>query len=163
MRSVIALASAVAILAFVNLSIAGKERQLQSATVVYLELAPVDPRSLMQGDYMALRFKIADDAFGRGRSKESEDGRIVVKLDPRNVAAYVRRDGGDALAEGEAVLRYRVRNDEVKFATNAYFFQEGHARYYERARYGEFRAAPDGETILTAMRGEKLEILGPPR
>jgi len=27
--------------------------------VVYLELAPVDPRSLIQGDYMALRFALA--------------------------------------------------------------------------------------------------------
>lgn len=163
MRKAIAIVVGLAVLGAVNWGIRGREQLLADGRVVLLELAPVDPRSLMQGDYMALRFKIADDAFGRGRSKESEDGRIVVKLDPRNVAAYVRRDGGDALAEGEAVLRYRVRNDEVKFATNAYFFQEGHARYYERARYGEFRVAPDGETILTAMRGEKLEILGPPR
>ncbi|HSE01127.1 MAG TPA: GDYXXLXY domain-containing protein [Burkholderiales bacterium] len=163
MREAIAIVVGLAVLGAVNWGIHGREQLLAEGRVVLLELAPVDPRSLMQGDYMALRFKIADDAFGRGRSKESEDGRVVVKLDPRNVATYVRRDDGNALAEGEAVLRYRVRDGEVKFATNAYFFQEGHARYYERARYGEFRVAPDGETILTAMRGEKLEILGPPR
>jgi len=163
MREAIAIVVGLAVLGAVNWGIHGREQLLAEGRVVLLDLAPVDPRSLMQGDYMALRFKIADDAFGRGRTKESGDGRIVVNLDPRNVAAYVRRDDGTALAEGEAVLRYRVRNGEVKFATNAYFFQEGHARYYERARYGEFRVAPDGEAILMAMRGEKLEILGPPR
>jgi uncharacterized membrane-anchored protein len=42
-------------------------------------------------------------------------------------------------------------------------FQEGHAKFYERARYGEFRVAPDGECLLTGMRGEKLERLGPPQ
>jgi uncharacterized membrane-anchored protein len=58
-------------------------------------------------------------------------------------------------------LRYRIRDEQVKFATNAFFFQEGHAQYYERARYGEFRVAPSGALMLTTLRGEKLESLGP--
>jgi uncharacterized membrane-anchored protein len=117
----------------------------------------------MQGDYMALRFRITDTAFPRERSEEAGDGRIVIKLDARGVATYVRRDDGSTLASDEALMRYRVRDGKVKFATNAFFFQEGHARYYERARYGEFRVAPDGESILTGMRGAQLEALGPGR
>jgi len=161
MRKTIAIIAGLIVLGAVNWGIYERERLLAEGQVVLLELAPVDPRSLMQGDYMALRFKVVDDAFGRGRAKDVKDGRIVVKLDSRNVAAYVRRDDGAPLAAGEAVLRYRVRNDEVKFATNAFFFQEGHAKYYGNARYGEFRSAPDGEVILTALRGGKLETLGP--
>jgi uncharacterized membrane-anchored protein len=131
---------------------------------VLLELAPVDPRSLMQGDYMALRFKAADDAFGRfGRVKETADGRLIVKLDSRGVGTFVRRDGGEPLAEGEVALRYRVRDERVKFATNAYFFQEGHAAYYQAARYGEFRVAPSGELLLARLRDAKLERLEPPQ
>ena len=38
--------------------IVGKERVISRGDVVYLRLAPVDPRSLMQGDYMALNFAI---------------------------------------------------------------------------------------------------------
>jgi uncharacterized membrane-anchored protein len=49
----------------------------------------------------------------------------------------------------------------VKFATNAYFFQEGTAKAYQRARYGEFRVSPSGELLLTHLRGEQLERLGP--
>ena len=163
MRKSIAILAGLIVLAVVNWGIYGREGLLADGRVMLLELAPVDPRSLMQGDYMALRFQVADAAFGRGRTKETEDGRIVVKLDANNVAAYVRRDDGTPLIAGEAVLRYRVRDGQGKFATNAFFFQEGHARYYERARYGEFRVSPDGEAILTAMRGQKLETLGPPR
>ncbi len=59
-------------------------------------------------------------------------------------------------------MRYRVREGRVKFATNAWFFQEGHAKHYERARYGEFRVAPSGDMLLVNMLGEKLERLGPP-
>jgi uncharacterized membrane-anchored protein len=163
MRKAIAITAGLIVLGAVNWGIYARERLLAEGQVVLLELAPVDPRSLMQGDYMALRFKVVDGAFGRGRTRtEQDDGRLIVRVDSRNVGTYMRRDDGSPLAAGEALLRYRVRNSEVKLATNAWFFQEGHARYYESARYGEFRVAPDGEAILTSLRGAKLEVLGPP-
>ena len=59
MRKKIAIGSLLIILALVNWSIAEKEKHLAEGKVVYLKLAPVDPRSLMQGDYMALRFRLA--------------------------------------------------------------------------------------------------------
>lgn len=161
MRRLIAILAGLAVLGVANWTIYAREKQLAEGAVVLLELAPVDPRSLMQGDYMALRFKVVDDAFGRGRLEDLRDGRIVVRPDARGVAVFVRRDGGEPLAAGEQRLRYRVRDGRVKFATNAFFFQEGHAKLYERARYGEFRATPPGELLLTHLRDEALERLGP--
>ena len=160
MRSTIALIACLAVLALVDFSIRGKERQLAEGGVVFLELAPVDPRSLMQGDYMALRFKMANDALPAIKSSISvSDGRIVALLDERSIAAFRRLDDGASLAGKEVLLRYRVRNGELKFATNAFFFQEGTARRYEGARYGEFRVAPDGELLLTGLRGAELQSL----
>lgn len=161
MRKALAVLAGLAILAAANWTIASREKQLAEGAVVLLELAPVDPRSLMQGDYMALRFKVENDAFGRARREELADGRIVVRLDDRGIGTFVRRDAGGPLGAGEVRLRYRVRDGRVKFATNAYFFQEGTAKVYERARYGEFRASPSGELLLTHLRGESLERLGP--
>jgi len=161
MRKGLAILAGLAVLGAANWMIYARERLLAEGAVVLLQLAPIDPRSLMQGDFMALRFKVETDAFGRGRVQEAADGRIVVRQDERGVAAFVRRDRGEPLAAGELRLRYRVRDGRVKFATNAFFFQEGHARLYERARYGEFRAAPGGELLLTHLRGEGLERLGP--
>ena len=63
MSKKIALISLVLILALVNWSIWSKEKLLADGRNVYLELAPVDPRSLMQGDYMALRFKLANAVY----------------------------------------------------------------------------------------------------
>ena len=162
MRRTIALLAGLALLGAANWTVWQRERQLAEGGVVLLELAPVDPRSLMQGDYMALNFRVANDAFRRDRTRNTEDGRIIVKLDARGVGAYARRDGGEPLAADEARLRYRVRDGRVKFATNAFFFQEGQAAGYAKARYGEFRAAPDGELLLTHLRSETLERLGPP-
>jgi len=160
MRKALAILAGLAVLGAANWTIYQRERHLAEGAVVLLELAPVDPRSLMQGDYLALRFKVEVDAFGRLRREELADGRIVVRLDERDVATFVRLHAGEPLAQGERLLRYRVRNDRVKFATNAFFFQEGHARRYERARYGEFRASPSGELLLTHLRGEDLRRLG---
>ena len=159
-RLIIAIAGAL-VLAVANVGIYQKESLVESGRVVLLQLAPVDPRSLMQGDYMALRFKVADDAF-RGVERETlADGRIVLTLDERNVGSFSRFDNGGTLASNEVVIRYRVRDGSPKFATNAYFFQEGTADLYAGARFGEFRVAPSGDAILTAMRNEKLELLGP--
>jgi uncharacterized membrane-anchored protein len=162
MRKTLAVVAGIVVLLLASWTVWQRESLLASGRTVLLELAPVDPRSLMQGDYMALRFQLSDQVSGRGRErKQAEDGRLVVKADDKGVARFVRLDGGEPLGAGEFLLRYRVREGQVKFATNAWFFQEGHARYYERARYGEFRVAPSGDMLLTHMLSDKQERLGP--
>jgi len=160
-RRTIALVAGVLILAAANWTIFARERLLAEGAVVLLELAPVDPRSLMQGDYMALRFALAD-ALER-QARVAHDGRVVVRLDERGVGRYVRVDDGAALDEREMALRYRLRDGRVKFATNAFFFQEGSAPLYAGARYGEARVAPSGELLITGLRGANLEPLGAAR
>lgn len=169
MRSIAAFVACAAILVLVNFSIAEKERLLASGTRVYLELAPVDPRSLMQGDYMALRYAIASAARAaierpvtgdRFRTElPARDGRMIAAIDAKGAAAYRRLDDGQPLAPDEVYLRYRVRGGEIRFATNAFFFEEGTAGRYTAARYGEFRVARDGDLILTGLRGKDLEPL----
>ena len=171
MRKATVIAAALAILTVINLGIHARERLLTDGRIALLELAPVDPRSLMQGDYMALRFKVALDAFGRdavvgtrrGERQESSgprDGFVVLALDERQRATFRRFDDGAALRPEEIRMRYRIRNETPRFATNAYFFEEGRARDFANARYGEFRVGPDGESILTALRDAALVPLG---
>jgi len=162
MRKAIVLIAGLLILIGVTAAISGKEQLLVSGRVVFLELAPIDPRSLMQGDYMALRFKAANDAFGTRVDRKSmpSDGRIVLSVDERDVAQFKRLDGGSPLAANEIAMQYRIREEKMKFATNAFFFQEGHAQDYAKARYGEFRVAGSGECILTGLRDENLTQLG---
>ena len=171
-RGTVALLGCLLILVLVNLSIAGKERLLSEGRIVYLELAPVDPRSLMQGDYMALNYRLAEQLSAHLPKQQGSvsrlpglapgAGRIVASLDQRSVAHFDRFDGTDpqALAANEIYLQYRVRNGQLKFATNAFFFQEGTAAQYEAAHYGRFRVAEDGEMLLTAMLDERFEELG---
>ncbi len=148
-------------LAVANYAIYSKEQLRTNGRIVLLELAPVDPRSMMQGDYMALRFTVADIAVSRGQGQHGlRDGSIVLKLDDQGVGTFDRFDDHLPLSPDEVRMRYRVRDGKVKFATNAFFFQEGDAKLYAGARYGELRLGDDGETILTGLRGKDLAPLG---
>lgn len=161
MRKLIAVLAGLIILLVVNITIYQREQLLSNGRVVLLELAPVDPRSLMQGDYMALRFKVATDAFpGWNVERSRADGQLVVTIDERGVASFKRVADNTPLANNEALLNYRIRNNQVKFATNAYFFEEGSSQKYQSAHYGEFRVSADGEMLLTNLRDANLTVLG---
>lgn len=170
MRRGIALVAAVAIVVLVNFSIYEKEQHLAHGEIMYLELAPVDPRSLMQGDYMTLRFEIGNqirDAVGSNGPADSEreeisEGYAVVRLDERGVAHFVRLAASNtALEDNQRALFFRQRNGRILFATNAFFFQEGQAERYEAARYGRFRVNEEGEPLLVGLHDEGLVRLDP--
>lgn len=156
----VAAAGLVLLLGATNFTVWRHERTLAEGELMYLELAPVDPRSLMQGDYMALRFAIDE---GLRKPEAPSHGRAVVRLDERRVGAFVRVHGGEALAPGEALLEYRKRDRGVRIVTDAYFFQEGTAERYAKAKYGEVRARADGQALLVRLRDANLAPLGEPR
>ncbi len=154
-RALIAL-GAVLVLAAVNLSIYGKERTIANGKTIFLQLAPVDPRSLMQGDYMALRFELAEDIEDARRSgKIAANVRSApIRIDERGVAQL------DTDGSGGSAIAFRIRNGDVWLGTNAYFFEEGLAHRFEGARFGEFRLdGASGEAVLVGLRdGELLKL-----
>ena len=140
----------------------GKEGVLTRSTPLLLELVPVDPRSLMQGDYMVLDYAVSRAARISEQSRV-EDGRLVLRRDERGVGHFVRREmPGDStpLAPGELWLRYKVRGGLVRLGAESFFFQEGHADRYATAKYGELRVADDGTSVLVGLRDAELKPLG---
>ena len=146
-------AGAVLVLGVVNASIAGKEFIIRDGEVVFLDLGPRDPRSIMQGDYMALRFRLVDQLPRGAREGEPQVARIV--LDDKRVASLAPPGAASTLP-----LRYRMRNGAAWIGTNAFFFQEGSDARYARARYGEFRVDREsGEAVLVGLRDAALKPL----
>ena len=78
---------AVLVLGAVNASILGKESIKRDGAAIFLDLAPIDPRSLVQGDYMALAYAITRAVPEQGLPV---DGRLVVAVGADNVARYQR-------------------------------------------------------------------------
>jgi uncharacterized membrane-anchored protein len=146
-------------LAVPNVAIVQKERLLATGTPMLIELAPVDPRSLIQGDYMRLDYAIARELAGR--AQWPRDGQLVVRLDDNGVAQVARRHDGAPLGPREHLLRYRKRGSRVGIGSNAFFFQEGHANRYVGARYGELRVDRDGASVLVGLRDSTRRALAP--
>src|SRR4051794_32649483 len=122
MRNILFLITAVLILGVLNLLIVQKESVLANGQTIFMRLAPVDPRSLIQGDYMRLRY--SEDTFPRDEALAHRDGRIIVKLDTNRVATFSRFADGVSAGENEVLLRYRNR-DDFRVGQNSFFIQEG--------------------------------------
>ena len=177
-------AGLVLVLAVVNLDIYRKEALLQNGTVVVLELAPVDPRSLMQGDYMALEFEAANavrqilyDAGEKDKTDGLSGSGGYMQLRPdadgvhRVVAISASPDAQDQRLEVAWLARGLLEGDEVamrfrsgpygtpQVGVNAFFFTEGEAARFERAKYGEFRVAEDGTFLLVGLRDQRRRPL----
>lgn len=161
------------VLGVANVAIVQKERILSDGQTVLLELAPVDPRSLMQGDYMSLNFALSQNlsALSWGLPKDAlakMDAQqwvvVAVQLDENKVAqfkgVYLEQDGQERLwseegpvAEPSDVMRLRMRRHRSNWTpgTDAWFFAEGSADRFDAARYGEFAVVEDGQSLLRAM------------
>jgi len=143
-------------------SVAGLERTLRDGRPVLVELAPVDPRSLMQGDYMALSFAI-DARLPLRRGSERLPSYAYVSLDEENRASFASVGHTLPAPAGQIALKIRLRDRRISIGPNAFFFQEGQGAVYARARWGELRVDDSGRALLTALRDENLQVLGEQR
>ena len=149
------LLAACAVLVYAGWFVTDKERILREGELTLFELTPVDPRSLLQGDYLALRYAIGADL---AREELPPAGYLVFVRDSAGVAGFrrVQRDR-EPLGAEEHVIRFRrrragaVRAGSISLGPNGYFFQEGEGGRYGRARYGGMRIDAGGRAVLVGL------------
>lgn len=140
-----------------GISVYGAEQILRDGRVVYLELRPVDPRSLLQGDYMAL-------AFNTDHLPSPDDIRgamlALADVDARSVATIQTLVPAGAQAEpNQIMLKLRPKSGRWFVGSDAFYFQEGTGADYEEAKFGRFRVGPDGRMLLTGLADANLKLL----
>ncbi len=128
---------------------------------VFMDLRPVDPRALMLGDYMRLRY--AEERVPEGKSVKDlpPKGAFVMRLDDNNVASFVRVDEGKSLGEKEIRFNYTRTNRSLTFGAPRFYFENGTAEDYESARYGVFKVDETGRAILVNLAKDDFEIIRP--
>ena len=164
-RQLALLLSGLAILAGINATVWRYEHAMSSGEVVLLRLAPVDPRSLMQGDYMRLNYEIARELTSRDARATQNKGSdtLVIRLDAHQVATLVADGKPDRLTSDERLLQVHQSERQWQIGPDAYFFEEGTGDQYQAARYGEFRLQADGKTLLVGLRDEAYQPIGQTR
>ena len=160
-RSIVLFATLFVVLGLANYSIAGKEAIIREGSTVLLRLAPRDPRSLLQGDYMALNYAMIGAVERAAAAAEVTDGVAILSLDGNAEATFVALYQGGDLQEDQQLLRFRRRGDSVRLASDAFFFEEGQFETYRNASFGELRVAEDGSAVLTGLRDVDGNRLGP--
>jgi uncharacterized membrane-anchored protein len=153
---IIILINLIILLGLFNNSILQKEELLTDGQLVLLELAPVDPRSLMQGDYMRLRYAISDNINSDSISKR---GFCVVKLEENGIAKKVRiQENKTPINDNEFLIEYTSKKwRNVNIGAESYFFQEGEADKYENAKYGGIIVDSQGNSLLIGLYDENLK------
>ncbi|MGG1251080.1 GDYXXLXY domain-containing protein [Brevibacillus agri] len=134
------------------------ESILSKGTSVKLELVPVDPRSLLQGDYVRLGYTIstlADEDFSSG-----EKIRVVLRKQSDNVynyGGYYEKEGKwnkpyaaeptDVIINGKT-----VGASQVEYGIESYFVPEGTGLEVERnARFATIKVGANGDALLESL------------
>lgn len=133
-----------------------QEWDLSRSRTVLFELGPADPRSIVQGDFMRLRYVIERDLTGLPAGTE-----VVVRVDDRGVARFVRSANGEPLAPDEIRVDTFSRNRRNTIAPRAFLFEEGTADVYGVARFGMVAITPEGRTTLVGLADDEGHRLGP--
>lgn len=139
------------VLVGINVSIWQKEQLIRTGAPVLVELGPIDPRSLMQCDFMRLGFRLPDASRANGHANK-----VIGQRDERGVTQLTRFDDGSALKAGELKIDLIRKNGGLTLVTDAWFFAEGEGKRFEAARYGEFRVDASGKALLVGLRDDKL-------
>ncbi len=156
-------AGSVATLAVAGFAIWQKQDLIAHGQPVFVALAPADPRSLMQGDFMRLNFrlpvevgKLAPPGVAAARPL------VVARRDARGVATLLGpHHAGVPLGADELVIELSPKNGAWTLVTDAWFFREGDGQRWEQARFGEFRVARDGRALLVGMADAQLKPITP--
>ena len=150
------LLGAALVLGVANYTIWQRQQVVDSGRPVLLELRPVDPRSLIQGDFMALAY--ADSVFppAATRSELPQRGSFIILLDADNVATFARLDDGGSLGPAEARIKYKLvdRFGGIRLGAESFFFEEGQAERFASAEYGVLHVDASGNSVLVGLADE---------
>lgn len=160
MRRLLYIGFGLIIVGLLNFGVIQKEQVLREGDDLYLKLQPVDPRSLLQGDFMRLGFEVETKLRSVLESKTIRAGGVVVAKGADGVGNYVRIDDGGELAMNEYWLHFTNVSWRPNLVPNSFFFQEGEASAFEAAEYALFvYDASRKDYVLRGLANENKELI----
>ena len=168
----------IALLGAVNYKVQQFEDVLATGKPVVLKIAPADPRSLMQGDYMVLNYAILSElqqSQFSSESNESNETTGIDELSPSGKKAYILvhldKNHVATLCEAQSeiptdfkhctpnvYLPIRYKGWLPELPSQDYFFAEGKGEHYAQAEYAEYRFK-DGILLLARLLDKDLKGL----
>ncbi|WP_462425717.1 GDYXXLXY domain-containing protein [Fusobacterium varium] len=127
-------------------SVIKEEKNLKKATF-YIKTVPVDPRSLIQGDYMVLNYDIAESA--RMEIGNIRKGYIRIKINDLKIVEFIRIDEEYLPpSNNEISIQFQKNGSNIDIGVNSYLFQEGTGNKFQKAQYAEVIELKNGKLRL---------------
>lgn len=182
-KPLIALLIALLMLSPLNYKVWQFENVLATGKPVVLKIVPVDPRSLMQGDYMSLNYAILQDIAAQlndepdqlndEQTNEEDTWQITRKPQPKRIYALIHQNEQSVATlcrvektkptdftgcEPNLYLPINNTGWSPALPSQEYFFAEGKGQYYAQAEYAEYRFK-DGILLLARLLDQDLKPL----
>ncbi|WP_274365299.1 GDYXXLXY domain-containing protein [Paenibacillus thermotolerans] len=145
-------------LAYLGVQAVNSEILLTNGVSVKLELQPVDPRSLLQGDYVSLNYDISVLPHSVSDSPNpyslARSVKVVLAPDQSGVYRFDRMLApGESIAEKEVVINGKLLGGQrVYYGIETYFVPEGAGLEVERsARFAYIRVGASGDALLERL------------
>ena len=149
MKKILVLLNTIILIGIFGYFVKEEENNLKKKTF-YIKTAPIDPRSLLQGDYMILNYEILEDV--RKEGAELKKGYIRVKINNLKVAEFLRIDEEYNPSKNEEISILFHKNDSnIEIGVNSYLFQEGTGNKFQRAQYAEVIELKNGKLRLKSL------------
>jgi uncharacterized membrane-anchored protein len=127
---------------------------------VKLELQPIDPRSLLQGDYVRLNYTISElpDEVGQQLDDQHIQGRVEIVLAKNDQGLHefnrIYTDG-ETLRSDEIVINGKKESyswNEINYGIENYFVPEGSGLEVEQnAHFAYVRVGSNGNAMLERL------------
>lgn len=135
------------------------ESLLANGSTVILKLAPSDPRSMLQGDYVIINYEISD-VPDEWRPEDARDGdKVTAVVTPGADGVHVLKrllGTDDSLLPGEVAINGKWRWRGIEYGIESFFVEEGTGLDVERtAQYAEVRVGQNGNALLVRLLSER--------
>lgn len=144
------------LLGYFNWSVYKKEQTLKDGQLVLMQLAPVDPRSLMQGDYMRLNYKEATS--DQITEQTPSRGYAILKTDSQHIGQIIRLQKDlEPISDNELAMKYKIVYGRLLLGAESFFFEEGQGSIYDHAVYGGLKVDSKGGSLLVGLYDEDFQ------
>lgn len=152
MRNKLFLACILLLAALLGGSAYTMQQDVKQARTIYVKLRPADPRALLMGDYMTLRYEFEKTPW---ELEQACDGASC----PVSDATLYLAENGEAFnyPPGEKlVIKARGPNYRIP---HQYYFEEGTGARYQEAQYGVLALTKSGKLVLKSLADKNLQII----
>lgn len=135
-----------------------KESILRNGTDIVLKVEPVDPRSILQGDYVQLSYNISES-----KSLKDNSNQVFVLLEKNEKGIYEvaaiyddKQEAKQHLKKDQVLITGKTYGETITYGIEHFFVEEGKGEEVEAdAKYAKVRVGANGDAILLELTSKE--------